>query len=76
MAAFPNPAQDVVRIVGAPDAPLTLTITNGLGQELRRQERSRAQSEAIDLNGLPAGPLFLRVNDGVVTTTVRLLHVH
>jgi hypothetical protein len=75
ISAYPNPAQIEVRLVGAPDGPLTVRVLNSLGQELRVWERFNAQSDVLDLSGLPTGPLFLRIGERSMEGVIRLIHV-
>lgn len=76
MQAYPNPAHNEVRIAGTSDRPVSVSILNSLGQELRVIDRFNAQSDVLDLSGLPIGPLFLRIVDRSADRVIRVLHIN
>ncbi len=74
-SAFPNPAQDKVRLVGLPDGVYAAEVLSVQGQVLQRIGRFNAEQDAIDLSQMPAGPLFVRVRTGSVESCIRIIHL-
>jgi Secretion system C-terminal sorting domain len=74
-SAFPNPAQDHVRLTGLPQEACTVEVLNAQGQLLQRMEAFRAEQDVIALSQLPAGPLFVRVRTAGTEASVRIIHV-
>ncbi|MCR5886759.1 T9SS type A sorting domain-containing protein [Hymenobacter sp. J193] len=72
LRAYPVPAHDklTVEMNAAPSGPLTLT--NSLGQVVRRQVAATATTQ-LSTAGLPAGVYFLNAQTGSQTTTQRVL---
>jgi hypothetical protein len=66
----------MVRLSGAPDEPFTVSVLNSMGQELRRWDRFNAQTDALDLSGLPTGLLFVRIGEGAGHRYIQVMHVH
>lgn len=75
MVAYPNPAQNEVRLTGAPDRPITIRVLNAIGQELLVRDQFIAQRDVLDLTDLPSGPLFLRIGGQHADQVIRLVHV-
>lgn len=74
-SAFPNPAQDHVRMAGLPLGAFTMEVLDARGQVLQRIDRFNAQQDSIDLSPLPAGPLFVRVRTAAAEACVRIIHL-
>lgn len=75
-SAFPNPAQDRIRLAGLPTGTVTVELHNAQGQLLQRTERFNAEQDVIDLSQLPVGPLFVRVHSALSEACVRIIHLH
>lgn len=76
ITAYPNPAQDEVRLSGVPPGSATVSVLNTAGQVLRKWDRFNAIADALDLNGLPVGMLLIRITHGMFERSLPVMRVH
>ena len=76
VVAYPNPARDVIRLLGTSRGPLTVEVLDVAGRRLLQVDGFNPASDALDLAHLPEGLLFLRVGTTVGQTTQPVIHVH
>lgn len=73
--AFPNPAQDHIRLAMLPGGTATVEVLDMQGRLLHRTDNFRAEQEAIDISLLPVGPLLVRVHNALGEACVRMVRI-
>jgi hypothetical protein len=76
ITAYPNPAQDGVRLRGWDRTPVTVEVFDALGRRVLRIASFRIDQDALDLSQLVEGMLSLHITCGTKRAALRVMHLH
>ncbi|MGE0076365.1 MAG: cellulase family glycosylhydrolase [Bacteroidales bacterium] len=72
---FPNPANHIINIIGLPITEnLRISVCNNLGQELIVVRSNSQSTIQVELNTLPNGIYFLRINGNGTDKTLKVIY--